>query len=142
MLPGRDIEASQSLAKEIGKITKYQAAYDRKRDALDRDAVHSLALSGSVVLPHKGDGRLIKGVHGGVDKASMLAEAEEPAASTGSSKELMADWMTTLDRENTTPWQPAGQTHLEDTADDRPLKAQLIQFQPESPLLPHQAPNH
>ena len=69
MLPGRDIEASQSLAKEIGKITKCQAAYDRKRDALDRDAVHSLALSGSVVLPHKGDGRLIKGVHGGVDKA-------------------------------------------------------------------------
>ena len=37
MLPGRDIEASQSLAKEIGKITKCQAAYDRKRDALDRD---------------------------------------------------------------------------------------------------------
>lgn len=32
MLPGRDIEASQSLAKEIGKITKYQAAYEQEKE--------------------------------------------------------------------------------------------------------------
>ena len=38
----------------------------------------------------------------------MLAEAAEPAIMAVEPKELMEDWMTTLDRENTMPWNPAG----------------------------------
>ena len=38
----------------------------------------------------------------------MLEEAAEPATRAASLKEFRDDWMTTLDRENTMPWNPAG----------------------------------
>ena len=38
----------------------------------------------------------------------MLEEAEDPATMAVELKELMEDWITTLEMENTMPWNPAG----------------------------------
>ena len=65
----RGVDARQRRAEEVDQISQHQSEHHCETHALTGRLVHPVALGRAVVLPHKGDGRLIKGVHGDIDKA-------------------------------------------------------------------------
>ena len=62
------VDVHQRGAQEVSQVAGNQAKEDREDGTLPGHPVHPVALGSAVILAYKGDGRLVEGVHGDVDK--------------------------------------------------------------------------
>ena len=86
----------------------------------------ALVLPGAEVLAGEGKGSLRYRIAAGKTKPSILTAAAALPAMAVLPKELMEDWMRTLEMEKMAPLQTGGNADFEDADEFIPVDAQLL----------------
>lgn len=135
------VDGTQGIAEEVGQIPQHQADEAAVEQAQAHDPVHPLALAGAVVLAGKGQGRLVKGVHAGVDEALDVGGGGG-AGHHGGAEGVDGGLDDHVGDGEHHALEPGGQAHLEDAPHHLHVQPQRPQVHPEGTLVPHQGQQH
>ena len=142
VLPCLHIESGQRIAEIIGQIPQHKSRDRHEGQAQLCHPVHPVALARAVILSHKGDGRLIKRVHGGINKAFNIGPRRRPGHQYRIVKGVQRGLDHHVGQGKDHALKARGQANLKDSHDHKPLQLQLFQVQMQRPLLFHQAAQH
>lgn len=111
------VNAGQGRSQEVGQIAAGKTEQDGKENAQPGNPVHPVTFGSAVILAYKGDGRLMEGVHGDVDKALDIGPGGGAGHQYGVVKGVEGGLDDHIGKGKYHPLESRGQTDLDDLDD-------------------------